>query len=67
MPLGDSKYTTNINVEMNYWPAEITNLSELHEPMLRMIKELSETGKATASGMYGCRGWALHHNTDIGV
>lgn len=65
LPPWDSKYTTNINVEMNYWPAEITNLSELHEPMLRMIKELSETGKATASGMYGCRGWALHHNTDI--
>lgn len=65
LPPWDSKYTTNINVEMNYWPAEITNLSELHEPMLRMVKELSESGKATASTMYGCRGWSLHHNTDI--
>lgn len=60
----DGKYTTDINVEMNYWPAEITNLPEMHEPFLRLIRETAEQGKQTAE-MYGCRGWALHHNTDI--
>lgn len=60
----DGKYTTDINVEMNYWPAEPTNLSEMHEPFLRLVKEVAEQGKATAA-MYGCRGWSLHHNTDI--
>lgn len=60
----DGKYTTDINVEMNYWPAEPTNLSELHEPFIRLVKESAEQGKATAD-MYGCRGWTLHHNTDI--
>lgn len=64
-PAWDSKYTTNINVEMNYWPAEPTNLSELHEPMLRMIEEVSKNGSETARLMYGCRGWTLHHNTDL--
>lgn len=64
-PSWDSKYTCNINVEMNYWPAEVTNLSELHEPLLRMTKEVSETGKETAKIMYGADGWVLHHNTDI--
>lgn len=64
-PPWDSKYTININAEMNYWPAEKTNLSELHEPFLRMVKELSETGKETARTMYGARGWVAHHNTDI--
>lgn len=64
-PPWDSKYTTNINVEMNYWPAEVTNLSELHEPFLRMVKEVSETGAKSAREMYGARGWVLHHNTDI--
>ncbi|HEX6226332.1 MAG TPA: glycoside hydrolase family 95 protein [Chryseolinea sp.] len=64
-PPWDSKYTININAEMNYWPAERTNLSELHEPFLRMVKELSETGKETAKVMYGARGWMAHHNTDI--
>lgn len=64
-PSWDSKYTCNINVEMNYWPAEVTNLSELHEPLLRMTKEVSETGKETAKIMYGANGWVLHHNTDI--
>ena len=58
-------YTTNINVEMNYWPAELTNLSELHEPLLRMIRELAVTGARTARNMYGCRGWVLHHNSDL--
>ncbi|TGE20876.1 glycoside hydrolase family 95 protein [Hymenobacter metallicola] len=61
----DSKYTVNINTEMNYWPAEVTNLTELHEPLFRMINELSVTGQQTARQMYGTRGWALHHNTDI--
>ena len=64
-PSWDSKYTCNINVEMNYWPAEVTNLSELHEPLLRMTKEVGETGKETAKIMYGANGWVLHHNTDI--
>lgn len=64
-PPWDSKYTININAEMNYWPAEKTNLSELHEPFLKMVQELSETGKETAKSMYGARGWMAHHNTDI--
>lgn len=64
-PSWDSKYTCNINVEMNYWPAEVTNLSELHEPLLRLTKEVSETGRETAKIMYGADGWVLHHNTDI--
>ena len=61
----DGKYTTNINVEMNYWPAEITSIPEMHEPFLQLIREVAETGKQSASEMYGCRGWMLHHNTDI--
>ena len=64
-PPWDSKYTTNINAQMNYWPAEVTGLSELHEPFITMVKELSETGAETARMMYGARGWVLHHNTDI--
>jgi len=64
-PPWDSKYTININAQMNYWPAEKTNLSELHEPFLRMVKEMSETGQETARVMYGARGWMAHHNTDI--
>ncbi|HZB12952.1 MAG TPA: glycoside hydrolase family 95 protein, partial [Chryseolinea sp.] len=64
-PPWDSKYTININAEMNYWPAEKTNLSELHEPFLKMVQELAETGKETAKVMYGARGWMAHHNTDI--
>ena len=64
-PAWDSKYTININTEMNYWPAEKTNLSEMHEPLLKMIQELAETGKETAKVMYGARGWMAHHNTDI--
>jgi alpha-L-fucosidase 2 len=61
----DSKYTININAEMNYWPAEKTNLAELHEPFLQMVKDMSEAGQKTAKDMYGARGWAAHHNTDI--
>lgn len=64
-PPWNGNYTTNINVEMNYWPAEVTNLAELHEPFIRMVKELSEKGRETARLMYGCRGWVLHHNTDL--
>jgi len=64
-PAWDSKYTININTEMNYWPAEKTNLSEMHEPLLKMIQELAQTGKETAKVMYGARGWMAHHNTDI--
>ena len=61
-PAWDSKYTVNINTEMNYWPSEVTNLTEMNEPLVR---ELSETGKETARVMYGARGWVVHHNTDI--
>ena len=64
-PAWDSKYTTNINVEMNYWPAEVGNLSEMHEPFIKMVKEVAQTGAETAKTMYGTRGWVLHHNTDI--
>jgi len=64
-PMWDSKYTININTEMNYWPAEKTNMSEMHEPLIQMIKELSESGKETAKVMYGANGWVAHHNTDI--
>ncbi len=64
-PPWDSKYTININTEMNYWPAEKTNLSEMHEPLLQMVRELSLTGRETAKVMYGARGWMAHHNTDI--
>jgi len=64
-PAWDSKYTTNINVEMNYWPAEPTNLAECHAPFLAMVHDVSITGQQSASRMYGARGWTLHHNTDI--
>ncbi len=60
-----SKYTTNINAEMNYWPAEITNLSECHEPLFELIEECSRAGAVTARTFYDCPGWVLHHNTDI--
>jgi alpha-L-fucosidase 2 len=64
-PPWDSKYTININAQMNYWPAEKTNLSELHEPFLTMVNEMAVTGQQTAHDMYGARGWMAHHNTDI--
>lgn len=64
-PAWDSKYTLNINAEMNYWPVEITNLSESHEPFIQMVKELSEAGQKTAKDMYNAEGWTVHHNTDI--
>lgn len=66
LPPWSSNYTTNINLEENYWPAEVTNLSELHLPMLTFIKQLPRTGEQTAREYYGVdRGWCLGHNTDI--
>ncbi|MGO4288288.1 glycoside hydrolase family 95 protein [Chitinophaga sp. RAB17] len=64
-PPWGSKYTININTEMNYWPAEETNLTEMHEPLVQMVKELSVTGRETAKVMYGAGGWVTHHNTDL--
>ena len=64
-PIWDTKYTTNINVEMNYWPAEVCNLSECHNPFFQFVKEVSEMGAKTADVMYGARGWTMHHNTDV--
>ena len=64
-PAWDSKYTININAQMNYWPAEKTNLSELHQPFLAMVNDMAVTGQKTARVMYGTRGWMAHHNTDI--
>lgn len=65
LPSWDSKYTLNINTEMNYWPSEVCNLSELGKPLFNMVKDLSETGRESARIMYGARGWVSHHNTDI--
>lgn len=65
LPSWDSKYTCNINLEMNYWPAEVANLSELTAPLFSLIKDVSETGRETARTMYGADGWVLHHNTDL--
>ena len=61
----DSKYTININAEMNYWPALVGNLAETQQPFFSMVKDLSHTGAETAKTMYGCGGWMAHHNTDI--
>ena len=68
LPSWDSKYTCNINLEMNYWPSEVCNLSELNEPLFRLIREVSQTGRDAARVMYGVRdttAWVLHHNTDL--
>jgi alpha-L-fucosidase 2 len=59
------KYTININTEMNYWPAESCNLAECVEPLIAMMKDLSQTGARTAREMYGAHGWVAHHNTDL--
>lgn len=64
-PAWGSKWTININTEMNYWPADMTGLGELVEPLLRMVKELSVSGRKTARDMYGARGWVAHHNSDV--
>ena len=61
----DSKYTININAEMNYWPALVGNIAETQQPLFSMIRDLSETGAITAKEMYGCPGWVAHHNTDL--
>ncbi len=64
-PPWGSKYTVNMNTNMNYWPAEVCNLSECHDPLFSMLEDLSVTGGKIAREHYGCRGWVLHHNTDI--
>ena len=64
-PPWGSKYTININTEMNYWPAESCNLGECVEPLVAMVRDLSETGARTAREMYGAGGWVTHHNTDL--
>lgn len=61
----DGKYTININAQMNYWPAEVTNLAECHEPLFDLVDDLSITGRKTARAMYGAQGWVAHHNTDL--
>lgn len=65
LPLCESKYTININTQMNYWPAEICNLPECHEPLFDLLERMAENGKETARDMYGCRGFVAHHNTDV--
>jgi alpha-L-fucosidase 2 len=65
LPNWGSKYTININTEMNYWPAEVCNLSECHQPLFDMIKDISVTGAKTARIYYGCNGWVTHHNIDL--
>jgi alpha-L-fucosidase 2 len=64
-PKWESKYTININIQMNYWPAEVTNLSECHEPLFDMVEDLAVTGRKTARVHYDCPGWVCHHNTDL--
>jgi alpha-L-fucosidase 2 len=64
-PPWSSNYTTNINVEMNYWPAEVANLSEMHWPLLSFVENLAATGAVTAEEFWGTRGWAVSHNSDI--
>ena len=66
LPPWGSKYTININIQMNYWPAEVTNLAECAQPLFDMVKDLSETGAKTAKAYYGIdKGWVTHHNTDL--
>jgi len=64
-PMWDSKYTTNINIEMNYWPVETGNLSDCAEPLITMVKELTDQGAQVARAHYGARGWVFHQNTDL--
>ena len=64
-PPWDSKYTININTEMNYWPAEMTNLAECAEPLIKMVEDLAVTGQNVAKEHYNLNGWVVHHNTDI--
>ena len=65
IPPWGSKYTININTQMNYWPAEVCNLSECHLPLIEHIERMRENGRKTARQMYGCSGFMAHHNTDI--
>lgn len=65
LPPWDSKYTININTQMNYWPAEVCNLSECHYPLFDLLERMRINGRKTAREMYGCRGFTAHHNTDI--
>lgn len=60
-----SSWTTNINLQMNYWPAEVANLAECHRPLFRLIEDLRITGQKAAAVHYGCRGWTAHHNIDL--
>ena len=64
MPMWDSKYTININLQMNYWLSWTGNLTRLHEPVLDLLETMHEPGKKTAEVMYGMRGMVCHHNTD---
>jgi alpha-L-fucosidase 2 len=64
-PAWGSKYTINVNTEMNYWPAEVTNLAELHQPLFDLIEQLRAPGRRTARAYYGARGFVAHHNTDL--
>jgi alpha-L-fucosidase 2 len=64
-PPWSSNFTININTEMNYWPAETTNLAELHEPLIDFVEELAVNGRVTARVNYGARGWVAHHNSDV--
>jgi alpha-L-fucosidase 2 len=65
VPAWGSKYTININTQMNYWPAEVTNLAECHEPLFDLIEQLREPGRRVARAHYGARGFVAHHNTDL--
>lgn len=65
LPPWDSKYTININTEMNYWPSEVCHLGECHMPLFDLIQKMRDSGRVTAQKMYGCRGFVAHHNTDI--
>jgi len=64
-PWWGSKYTTNINLQMNYWPAEVANLADCAEPLMEMVRAIVEPGQRTAAVMYGAKGWVLHQNTDL--
>jgi alpha-L-fucosidase 2 len=64
-PRWGSKYTININTQMNYWPAEATNLSECHQPLFELLKDIAVTGAKTARVYYDCGGWVAHHNIDL--
>jgi alpha-L-fucosidase 2 len=64
-PPWGSKYTTNINLQMNYWLADLGNLSECFDPLIKLVEDVSETGREMATAHYGARGWVLHHNTDL--